>query len=138
MQRGGFIGVMALLVLTLCTGPVSSAQTQWKVQQTLQLEGEPLDMVTAARSRRVYVLNKQGEIQVYSFNGKLKGKIDVGADVFKIKAGPNDNMLFLLRRNTKSMQAITINLTEKIDIQGSPFKGSPSAPVTIAVFSDFQ
>ena len=137
MQRG-FIGVLALLVLTLCAGPVSSAQTDWTVQQTLALDGEPLDMVTASSSRRVYVLNTQGEILVYAFDGKLKGKIDVGADVFQIKAGPNDGMLFLLRRNSKNMQVITINLTENIDIQGSPFKGSQSARVTIAVFSDFQ
>lgn len=134
----GFIGVMALSVLTLCAGPVSSAQTDWTVQQTLALDGEPLDMVTATNSQRVYVLNTLGEILVYAFNGKLKGKIDVGTDAFKIKAGPKEDMLFLLRRNSKNMQAITINLTENIDIQGSPIKGSPSAPVTIAVFSDFQ
>jgi hypothetical protein len=117
---------------------VSSAQTDWTVQKTLALDGEPLDMVTASRSQRVYVLNTQGEILVYAFDGKLKGKIDVGADVFKIKAGPREGMLFLLRRNSKNMQAITIDLTENIDIQGSPFKGFKSAPVTIAVFSDFQ
>jgi hypothetical protein len=137
MQRV-LIGVTALLILTLCAGPVSSAQTDWTVQQTLALDGEPLDMVTASKSRRVYVLNTQGEILVYAYNGNLKGKIDVGADVFKIKAGPNESMLFLLRRNSKNMQAISINLTENIDIKGSPFKGDPSAPVTIAVFSDFQ
>lgn len=137
MQRG-FIGVMALLVLFLCAGPADSAQTEYKVQQTLELESEPLDMVTASRSRRAYVLNTKGEILVYAFDGKLKGKIDVGTDVFQIKSGPNEDMLFLLRRNSKSMQAITIELTEHIDIQGSPFKGPKSAPVTIAVFSDFQ
>lgn len=137
MQRI-LIGMVALLVIASIAGPVGGAQTEWKVQQTLELEAEPLDMVTAARSRQVYVLNKQGEILVYAFDGTLKGKIDVGADVFQIKAGPSENMLFLLRRNSKNMQAITIDLTEKIDIQGSPFKGSPSAPVTIAVFSDFQ
>ena len=137
-MRYGFIGVMALLVLGLCAGPADSAQTDWTVQQTLELEGEPLDMVTASRSRRVYVLNKQGEILVYAFDGKLKGKIEVGADVFRIKAGPNEDMLFLLRRNSRTMQAITVDLTESIDIKGSPFKGSRTAPVTIAVFSDFQ
>jgi hypothetical protein len=134
----GLIGVLALLILALSAGPAGSAQTEWQIRQTLKFESEPLDMVVASRSQRVYILNNKGEIQVYSFDGRLKGKIDVGPDVFQIKAGAKEDLLFLLKRNSKTMQVITIDLTENIDIQGSPFKGSPTAPVTIAVFSDFQ
>ena len=137
MQRGMFC-IMTLLALALPAGPAVSAQTDWQVRQTLKFDSEPLDMVVASRSQRAYILNKKGEIQVYSFDGRLKGTIDVGPDVFRIKAGAKEDLLFLLKRNSKTMQVITIDLTENIDIQGSPFKGSPTAPVTIAVFSDFQ
>ena len=137
MQRG-WICVLAVLVLFLSAVPAGSAQTKWQVRQTFNFENEPLDMVVATRSRRVYVLTDKGEIQVYALDGKLKGKIDVGTDVFRIMAGANEEFLFLLKRNSKSMQAITIDLTENINIQGSPFKGPPNAPVTVAVFSDFQ
>lgn len=132
------IGLMAVLVLTVSAAIADDAQTTWQVQQTLTFENEPLDMVMAPRSRRVYILNKQGEILIYALSGKLKGKIDVGADVRRINAGPRKDMLYLLNPKNKTMQSITIDLTENIDVQGSPFKGPQAAPVTIAVFSDFQ
>lgn len=137
MQRA-WIGVMALLVLTVSTAIADDAQTKWQVQQTLKFEAEPLDMVTAPRSQRVYILNKKGEILVYAVGGKLKGKINVGADVRRINAGPREDMLYLLSPKNKTLQSITIELTENIDVQGSPFKGPQAAPVTVAVFSDFQ
>ena len=137
-MQHGWTCVLILLVLILSTVSAGSAQTEWQVRQTLKFENEPLDMVVATKSRRVYILNDQGEIQVYALDGKLKGKLDVGADVFRIMSGANEDLLFLLKRNSKTLQAITIDLTENISTQGSPFKGPQNAPVTIAVFSDFQ
>jgi hypothetical protein len=134
----GLIGGFILLALALSAVPGGSVQTDWQVQQTIEFESEPLDMVVAARRGQVYVLNNQGEVLVYTLDGRLKGKIKVGPDVFQIKAGANEDLLFLLKRNSKSMQSITIDVTENINLQGSPFKGEPSAPVAIAVFSDFQ
>ncbi|MGD8833313.1 MAG: hypothetical protein PVJ84_00725 [Desulfobacteraceae bacterium] len=137
MHRG-LIGVLTLLILAMPSGPAVSSQTKWRVHQTLKFDSEPLDMVVASKSQRVYILNKQGEIEVYAFSGRLKGKIDVGPDVFQIKAGAREDLLFVLKRDSKTMQAITIDVPENIDIQGSPFKGASTAPVTVAVFSDFQ
>jgi hypothetical protein len=136
-MRHGLMGVMVLF-LALVAGPDASAQTAWQVHQTLRFENEPLDMLVDNRMRRVYVLSTTGEILVYGFNGKMKGKIDVGTDVMQIKPGPGDGTLFLLRKADRSIQSIYISVTEKIDISGSPLKGAKDAPVTIAVFSDFQ
>ncbi|MEJ2154780.1 MAG: hypothetical protein P8X96_05560 [Desulfobacteraceae bacterium] len=132
-----FVG-LAVIFLTLIAGSQVSAQTKWQAYQTLHLENEPLDMQVDNQTRRIYVLNDAGEILVYGFNGQMKGKIEVGTDVVRIKPGPGDGTLFLLRKKDKSIQSISIHVKEEIDISGSPFKGEKDAPVTIAVFSDFQ
>ena len=137
-MRYGLIGIIAFLLTMLNFWPAAFAKTAWQTHQTLRLENEPLDMLVVNRARRVYVLNTEGEIQIYAFDGQLKGKIDVGSDVAQIKAGPRDDMLFLLRKKGKSIDSISISITEQIDISGAPFKGEVDAPVTIVVFSDFQ
>ena len=137
-MRSGLIGVIIVLVLSLGVGLVDAARTEWQVHQTLRFEKEPLDMLVDNRNRRVYVLNEAGEILVYGFNGRMRGKVDVGPDVVQIEAGPSDGILFLLRREGRSIQSVTISVVEEINIDGAPLKGDKDAPVTIAVFSDFQ
>ncbi len=127
-----------VLFLTLLACSLVSARTEWQTYQTLHLENQPLDMQVDSRARRIYVLNDAGEILVYGFNGRMKGKLEVGTDVVRIKPGPGDGMLYLLRKEDKSIQSISIRVQEEIDVSGSPFKGDKDAPVTIAVFSDFQ
>ena len=137
-MRTGLIGVIIVLALAVGVGSVDAARTEWQVIQTLLFENEPLDMLVENRTRRVYVLSDAGEILIYGFNGGMKGKINVGPDVAQIKAGPSDGILFLLRKQGKSIQSVSIDVTEKINITESPLKGEKDAPVTIAVFSDFQ
>ena len=43
-----------------------------------------------------------------------------------------------LNSNDRTLQVVRVGISEAIDIKGAPVKGPSSAPVTIAVFSDFQ
>jgi hypothetical protein len=114
------------------------AKTEWQVRQKLQLEQTPVDMLVSSNNKWVYILTSDGQILIYATSGQLKDSIRVGPDVDQIKAGPRDDMLFLLSRKSKSVQIITIDFTEDITTLGSPVKGPADAPVTVAVFSDFQ
>ncbi len=49
-----------------------------------------------------------------------------------------DNLLLLSSRSNKTVELLAIDFIHKINISGSPFKGSEDALVVIAVFSDFQ
>ena len=129
-----------LVIMITCFGltmPVS-AKTDWQVRQKLQLEQAPVDMLVSSNNKWVYILTSDGQILIYATSGGLKDSILVGPDVDQIKAGPRDDMLFLLSRESKSVQIITIDFTEDIATRGSPVKGPADAPVTVAVFSDFQ
>ena len=129
-----------LVIMITCFGltiPVL-AKTDWQVRQKLQLEQAPIDMLVSSNNKWVYILTSDGQILIYAARGQLKDSISVGPDIDQIKAGPRDDMLFLLSRKSKSVQIITIDFTEEITTRGSPTKGPADAPVTVAVFTDFQ
>jgi protein-disulfide isomerase len=137
MKRTASIVVIMLLAI-FCSAPAALAEARWRVDLTLKPDHTPIDLLISPHKEWLHVLDDQGWISIYATNGELKDKIHVGADVRQIKAGPRDNVLFLLSRTTGTIRAISIDFVEKIDIGFSPVKGRPDAPVTVTVFSDFQ
>ena len=129
-----------LVVITMSLGLTmpALAKTDWQVRQKLQLDQTPIDMLVSSNNKWIYILTDDGQILIYAAGGRLKDSIQVGTHVDQIKAGPRDDILFLLSRESKSVQVISIDFTENIATRGSPTKGPLDAPVTVAVFSDFQ
>lgn len=129
-----------MVIIITCFGltmPVL-AKTDWQVRQKFQLDQAPIDMLVSSDNKWIYILTSDGQIVIYSARGQLKDTINVGPDIDQIKAGPREDILFLLSRASKTVQVITIDFTEEISTLGSPVKGPVDAPVTVAVFSDFQ
>jgi hypothetical protein len=129
-----------MVIMIACLGLTTPAlaKTDWQVRQKLQLEQVPIDMLVTSNNKWIYILTSDGQIVIYSTRGQLKDTISVGPDIDQIESGPREDMLFLLSRESKSVQIITIDFTEEITTAGSPVKGPAEAPVTVAVFSDFQ
>lgn len=116
----------------------SPATVEWDVIETLKFEKAPLDVAVSNNGRFVYVLTEGGVINIYSTDGTQRETIVVGKTVDGIKAGPREDLLFLSSRKDKTVQVITVDFVQDINISGSPFKGKADAPVIVAVFSDFQ
>jgi hypothetical protein len=128
------IGGLVLLAFI----PAALAKTHWQVYQNLKLQHTPVDFQVSEDGRWLYVLSEEGNLLIYSAAGKLKDTISVGPNVDRIKTGPREGVLFLLNSKERTLQVVGVSISEQIDIKGSPVKGLSSAPVTIAVFSDFQ
>ena len=116
----------------------SFARVEWDVQQKLKMDTPPVDVAVSKDGKWIFVLDDSGNILIYSSNGKLEDKISVGSHVDQIRVGLKDNLLLLSSRRNKTVEVLAIDFIHKINISGSPFKGSADAPVLIAVFSDFQ
>ena len=116
----------------------SFARVEWDVQQKLKMDTPPVDVAVSTDGKWIFVLNDSGNILIYSSDGKLEDKISVGRHVDQIRVSPKDNLLLLSSRRNKTVELLAIDFIHKINISGSPFKGSADAPVVIAVFSDFQ
>ena len=137
-MRNKISSFIVIFVWSFCMIASVIAKTDWQVRQNIQLEQAPIDMLISSNNQWIYILTGEGKILIYAARGNLKDSIDVGPAVDQRKAGPRDDMLFLLSRKNKSVQVITIDFTEEINTQGSPSKGPADAPITVAVFSDFQ
>jgi len=129
--------VLALLIVPFL--PIKShARVEWDIENVFKLDSEPLDVAVPGHGNSIFILTRSGKILMYSFDGQLKGEMDVGNDVDQIKAGPSDEWLFLSSRKSKTVKILHIDLIQHIDISGSPFRGPETAPIVIVVFSDFQ
>jgi hypothetical protein len=52
--------------------------------------------------------------------------------------GPREDVLLLTSGNAKTVQIITLDFIQEINISESPFKGNADAPVAVTTFTDFQ
>ena len=49
-----------------------------------------------------------------------------------------EDVLILTSGKAKTVQIITLDFIQEINISGSPFKGKAEAPVAVATFNDFE
>lgn len=127
-----------LIILGSMTMSYAAASVEWDVEKTLQLKSEPIDVAISPDGRRIFVLNDLGQILIYSSAGSFLDEIDVGNQFDHITVSPRGDQLILNSRKKKSIEIITLDFIQDINVSGSPFKGSEDAPVVIAVFDDFE
>jgi len=88
--------------------------------------------------QRLFVLTP-GEILVYSIpEGKITDHISVDKEFDRIVSIPRGDTLTISSSKKKTLQVIMLETIYKIDVSGLPFKGPKDAPVTIAVYDDYQ
>jgi hypothetical protein len=126
-----------LLIVILISAP-GFATVEWDIRNTVKLETPPIDVAISRNGQFIYVLAEQGNLLIYSSDGSLKEKIKLEKHVDQIKAGPTEDMLLLSSKKDRTVQFLTLEFVKNINISGSPFKGSPDAPVAVVVFSEFQ
>jgi hypothetical protein len=111
---------------------------EWDVAGTLNLKEKARDAAMSLNGKWIFVLTEKGEILIYSLDGKLKDTISVGKSVEGIKVGPREDVLLLTSGKAKTVQIITLDFIQMINVSGSPYKGNADAPVAVATFTDFE
>lgn len=134
-RTGIFLVTLFLLFTWLASSP---ATVEWNVAGTLNLKEKALDAAISLNGKWIFVLTYEGEILIYSLDGKLKDKISVGKSVESIKVGPREDVLVLTSGKAKTVQIIILDFIQEINVSGSPFKGNADAPVAVATFNDFE
>jgi hypothetical protein len=115
-----------------------AAVVEWDVKKTLNLKDAPLDLAVSKNGKWIFILTGAGEIAIYSATGHLEDTIAVGSHVNRIKEGPEDNLLLVSDRENKTVQVVALDFIQKINTTGAPVRGNADAPVTIALFAEFQ
>jgi hypothetical protein len=117
---------------------VTQADFERRILKDLDLKSTPLDVAPSPDGQRLFILTA-GEILVYSFQeDKISDRIPVDKEFDRISSLPSGDMLTITSSSKKALQIILLEAIHKIDVTGHPFKGPQDAPVTIAVFTDYQ
>jgi len=117
---------------------IAQADLEWRIIKDLDLKATPLDVATSADGQWLFILTP-GEILIYSTQeGKIIDQIPVGKDFDRVTSSPRANILTITSSTKKALQTIILEVIHRIDVTGLPFKGPPNAPVTVAVFTDYQ
>ncbi len=140
MKRKMIFLVLAFLFVAGWTffPQIVQADLEWKIIKDLDLKATPLDIAPSADGKWLFILTP-GEVLVCSVQeGKVIDQIPVDKEFDRIASLPQANVISLTSSTKKAVQMIGFALIHKIDVTGLPFKGTPDAPVTVAVFTDYQ
>ena len=130
---------LILAIVTLLAVPFQAeSKVEWRIDKSLSTGQPPLDITVSSNGQWIFVLTTDGNILVYSSDGKLEDTIAVGSHIDKIQVGPGGEKLFATSRQNQTVEVIALNFIRKINVSGSPSKGRIDAPVVVTVFSDFQ
>ena len=132
------IVILSTVLITAVFFSSALATVEWNIERTLNLEAPPLDVVVSLNGKWIFVLTDRGTILIYSPEGSLKEKIQIGEHIDQIQVGPKEDILLLKSKKNKTVQVLSIDFIKEINVSGAPFKGPADAPVVIAVFSEFQ
>jgi len=130
------------LLLTLIVGcalfSAASAEVDWKVISERTLTDEPLDLAMSQDGQIMFIL-LPGKVLLYSVQqNRATDNIPVDGSFDSITVYPGNNVFALSSSKTKALKVIAFEVSQDIDVSNHPFKGPENAPVTIAVFSDYQ
>jgi DNA-binding beta-propeller fold protein YncE len=114
------------------------AAVEWSRQQVLKTDGVPVDIAASADGKYTFVLTNTGRVVIYSTDGAAQGEIEVGKNITGLASSPAGDQLFLIDGSSNAVQVLAVNFIQQISEIDAPVKGKADAPVTIALFSDFQ
>ena len=118
--------------------PASHADIEWTVLKQLNLETSPLDVATSPDGKWMFVLTT-GEVLVYSMpDYRLADRMPADKTFDKLGYSAADQTLILTSSSGKTLKLVQMEVVQQFFLSGLPFKGPENAPVTIAVFSDYQ
>jgi hypothetical protein len=118
--------------------PGLQAATDWTVLKTIDLKAVPLDVAPSQDGEWLFILTP-GEIEAYSVReGRITDHIPVDKGFDRIVSLPVPNGLTITSSTGKTVQIVMLRPIYQIDVTGLPFEGPADAPVTIAVFDDYQ
>ena len=130
--------LLSSMVLSFPPLQSASADLEWTVRKELDLKGPSLDISASRDGKWIFILTP-GKVLVYSVTeDRLLKRIPVDEAFDRLMYSARDNALILTSRSKATLRIIQLEPIHEFDMSGLPFKGPEHAPITIAVFGDYQ
>ncbi|MFZ4858385.1 MAG: thioredoxin domain-containing protein [Desulfuromonadaceae bacterium] len=132
------VATVVIFVAGFCSAGESYAANEWTLKREFNVEQSPSAMVAAPDGRMLYIL-VPGKILLYSLSElKVTDFMPVDKALDKLAYSGKDNFFILSSSHSSLVKVFQLENKARIDLAGSPIRGAENAPVTIAVYSDFQ
>ena len=130
--------IFSFMVSWVLVPQVFAADLELTERKQIKLDVSPLDTAASADGQWLFILTP-GEIIVYSaFEDKISKGIPIDKGFDRLTYSAKTNSLILSSQSEKTVKVIQLELIHKFDLSGLPVKGPENAPVTMAVFGDYQ
>lgn len=141
MSNNKILMIVLILMVSLVIAANSLAATVGveanRVKQ-LAIDKPPLDVETSTDGKLMFVL-VPGEVLIYSDLGdQPTSRIAVDNHFDRLAFAEDLDILILSSNSSKKVDIVRIDLISEVITDGSPYRGKADAPVTIAVFDDYQ
>lgn len=111
---------------------------EWRDLTTLNFNEPVLDVSEFPDGKLLFILTPK-EVLMYSIPGKkVAERIPLDRSYDRLIHSPKNNTLVLTSESEKTVKIIQLGIVFKINTSDLPFLGTKNAPVTLAVFSDYQ
>jgi len=140
MKKMAICAVLAFCFMVGWTTLPQHAQAglEWRTIKDVDLKTEPLDVSASEDGQLLFILTR-GEILVFTVSeGKITERIPVEKDFDRLTYSPKAKALTITSSAKKALRIILLEYIQEIDVTGHPYKGPGDAPVTVAVFTDYQ
>ena len=100
--------------------------------------GGAVDLAVSGDGQWTFILTEKGEVAIYNAAGDLLQTLKVGSGFNRIAYDQAGNRLLLGGAGRQELRTVKLAMRYGIDDKGSPIKGAVDAPVTVAIYNDFQ
>jgi hypothetical protein len=137
MKKIFFIAALAFICSFSMLRP-GYADIEWTIKKQLQVDAAPTGVALTQDGKWMFVLTSK-EVIIYETKGdKILTRIPLEKPYDTLSYSDADNTILLSSRSEKAIKVIGIDTVHQFSLSGLPIKGPENAPVTIAVFSDYQ
>ncbi len=138
-QHLRIVSIFLLLFVTY-TLPLSAQliDVDWTQLQQLKLDSPPLDVASTPDGELIFIL-MTGKVVIYNKGSQNQlNQIPIEPGYDRLAYAADSEMLVLTNRSTQEFKSIRVRRVFDISVEGSPYLGPENAPVTIAVFDDYE
>jgi hypothetical protein len=130
--------ILMVSLVTATNGLAATVGVDTTLLKQLAIDKPPLDVETSTDGKLMFVL-VPGEVLIYSdLGGQPINRIAVDNSFDSMAFAEKLDLLILSSNSNQKVDMMRIDLISEVITDGSPYRGKADAPVTIAVFDDYQ
>ena len=139
MRMKKIMGIFLIILTALVPASrIVHAEVDWTLLKQMDLSAQPLDIAVSTDGKLIFVLTPEEILVYFEPEDRITNRIPIEKGYDKVTYSGRKTALILTNSSSQKLKIIRVDRIYPIDYSGLPFKGPADAPITIAVFDDYQ